>query len=107
MVYQPITEGYFEVKPGWLDENNKPKYDKLPFKINSIDWDKRSDTVAKIYKDEFLPFFLNQNLTDLLKFKPIDNQRYYFSLRLVKKYKPTGCEIIEEFPKTITLMKHP
>jgi hypothetical protein len=55
---------------------------------SAIDWDKRSDTVAKIYRDKILPFFKQQTLTNLMVIKPISSSRMKFAERLVKKFTP-------------------
>jgi hypothetical protein len=91
IVYQPITNGaHFELKTGWFDNKGKPQYEpSIPPtspKSSAIDWDKRSNTVAKIYRDEVLPFFEKQNLSDLLLIKPISSSRMKFAERLVKKF---------------------
>lgn len=103
LIFQPTTDPYFELKTGWID-NGKPRYD-LPNNSTSQDWDKRSNTVAKIYKDEIIPFFNNQTLNDTLIIKPLDIKRYQFSIRLINKFKIHNTEIIENKPKEIIIKK--
>lgn len=95
--YVPEPQNYFEFKTGWFDENEKITYEPAtpPTSPNSsaLDWDKRSDTVAKIYRDEILPFFKQQNLTDIMVIKPISSSRMKFAERLVKKFTPEGFEV--------------
>ena len=95
--YTPEPQNYFEFKTGWFDENEKVNYDPSipPVSPNSsaIDWDKRSDTVAKIYRDEILPFFKQQALTNLMVIKPISSSRMKFAERLVKKFTPNEFKI--------------
>jgi hypothetical protein len=95
--YVPEPQNYFEFKTGWFDENEKITYEPStpPTSPNSsaLDWDKRSDTVAKIYRDEILPFFKQQNLTDTMVIKPISSSRMKFAERLVKKFTPEGFEV--------------
>jgi hypothetical protein len=92
LTYQPTSPPYLEFKTGWFDENGKITYEPSipPVSPNSsaIDWDKRSDTVAKIYRDEILPFFKQQTLTNFMVIKPISSSRMKFAERLVKKFTP-------------------
>lgn len=106
MVYQPTNQPHFELKTGYYD-NNKPKYDpSVPPNSTAQDWDKRSDTVAKIYRDEVIPSFLKQDLCNILIIKPLEIKRYQFSVRLVNKFTPTDKINIEyNKPKSITLTK--
>jgi len=95
--YTPEPLNYFEFKTGWFDENGKATYEPSipPVSPNSsaIDWDKRSDTVAKIYRDEILPFFKQQTLTNFMVIKPISSSRMKFAERLVKKFTPDEFKI--------------
>lgn len=103
--FQPLeeTESYFEMKMGWEDLEKQQKYLRQP--AREID-EKRSDTIAKIYKEELIPFFLDQNLNDSLKILPLDIKRYQFFKRLVDKFTPKDkLEIIENKPTEITLKK--
>jgi hypothetical protein len=102
IVYQPVGEGYWEVKFGWVDLPNQQKYLRQP--AREID-EKRSDTIAKIYRDEVIPFFLNQDFNNNLLIIPLDIKRYQFSLRLAKKFTPNNIEIIEDKPNQIILKK--
>lgn len=102
MVYQPVKEGYWEIKMGWVDLPKQERYLKQP--AREID-EKRSDTIAKIYRDEIIPFFLEQNFNNKLIINPIDIKRYQFSIRLVKKFTPNNIKIIETKPDLITLIK--
>jgi hypothetical protein len=97
MTYQAIkwdenNEGYMEFKTGWINDDNKAIYEpSVPpnsIKSSTIDKDKRSDTVAKIYKDEILPLFEKQKLTNIMLIKPISSSRMKFAERLVKKFTP-------------------
>jgi hypothetical protein len=89
ITYQPTQDPHFEFKTGWFDKNNKAIYEpSIPPNSSSIDWDKRSNTVAKIYKDEILPFFEKQNISNILIIKPISDSRMKFAERLVKKFTP-------------------
>jgi hypothetical protein len=94
--FDPINE-YLEFKTGWLDESRNPIYEpSVPYgnektSIKNIHF--RSDTVAKIYRDEILPFFKQQNLTDTMVIKPISSSRMKFAERLVKKFTPEGFEV--------------
>lgn len=105
LVYQPASPEFWELKTWWMNDNGKPVYDKLPQNVSAQDWDKRSNTVAKIFRDELLPLFNSQDLSNLLFIKPLDSKRYYFSMRLIKKFIPKDWEIIEDFPKKITVVK--
>lgn len=92
LTYQPTSTPYLEFKTGWINSEEKIQYEPSipPVSPNSsaIDWDKRSDTVAKIYKEEILPFFKQQTLTDIMVIKPISSSRMKFAERLVKKFTP-------------------
>jgi hypothetical protein len=92
LTYQPTSNPYLEFKTGWTNPEGKIQYEPSipPVSPNSsaIDWDKRSDTVAKIYRDEILPFFKQQTLTDVMVIKPISSSRMKFAERLVKKFTP-------------------
>lgn len=104
--FQPYDGDFFEVKAYWIDpKTNKPIYNEFPPNSTSRDWDKKSNTVAKIYRDEILPFFKNQELSNLLVFKPMDAKRYQLSIRMVKKFNTDNYKIIEDFPKQITIVK--
>jgi hypothetical protein len=97
LAYQPVEEPYFEFKTGWLDENNKIKYEpsipSVSKNSTALDWDRRTDTVAKIYRDEIIPFFKQQTLTNTIAIKPISISRMKFAERLVKKFTPSELEI--------------
>src|SRR5690606_36386313 len=99
---------YMEFKTGWVNSDGKIQYEPSipPISPNSsvIDWDKRSDTVAKIYRDEILPFFKQQLLTNTIIIKPISPSRMKFDERLVKKYTPNEFKI-EFKDKEIQIIK--
>lgn len=103
LVFQPVNEGYWEIKMGWEDLPKQSKYLKQP--AREID-ERRSDTIAKIYKDEIIPFFLDQDFNNVLKILPLDIKRYQFSIRLIKKFTPNNLKITENPPKEITLQKN-
>ena len=107
ITFQPTNQPYFELKTGYFDKNNKPQYDPaVPENSTGKDWDKRSDTVAKIYRDEVIPYFLNQQLSDILTIKPLEIKRYQFSMRLVDKFTPTDkIDIKYNKPQSINLVK--
>lgn len=104
MTYQSIkwdenNDGYMEFKTGWINDDGKAIYEpSVPpnsIKSSVIDKDKRSDTVAKIYRDEILPLFEKQTLTNVMLIKPISSSRMKFAERLVKKFTPTDKFNIE------------
>ena len=90
--YVPEPQNYFEFKTGWFDENGKATYEpSVPYgnqNTSALDINTRSDTVAKIYRDEILPFFKQQTLTNIIVIKPISSSRMKFAERLVKKFTP-------------------
>jgi hypothetical protein len=90
--YTPEPQNYFEFKTGWFDKNKKATYEpSVPYgnqNTSALDINTRSDTVAKIYRDEILPFFKQQTLTDIMVIKPISSSRMKFAERLVKKFTP-------------------
>lgn len=107
LVFQPLRSPFFELKTGWLDESDRPVYEPSvpPVSPNStsLDWDKRSNTLAKIYRDEILPEFLSQNVSNILKLKPISKSRSLFARRLITKYLPDCCTMsIEGWDVVIT-----
>ena len=102
LVFQPVDKGYWEVKMGWVDLPSQSKYLRQP--AREID-EKRSDTIAKIYRDEIISFFINQDFNNILKVIPLDIKRYQFSIRLVKKFTPDNIEIVENLPNEIILIK--
>lgn len=92
LTYLPEPHNYFEFKTGWVDKNNKPQYEPISppnsAKSSVLYIFKRSDTVAKIWRDEILPFFEKQNISNTLVIKPISSSRMKFAERLVKKFTP-------------------
>jgi hypothetical protein len=92
LTYQPLSDPYFELKTGWMDKQGKPQYEPSTPPISpdssAIDLDKRSNTVAKIYRDEIVPFFKQQNLANKVVVKPISPSRSRFSRMLLNKFTP-------------------
>ena len=105
LVYQPTAEPFWEFKTWWVNEQGKATYHYLPDQSTAVDWDKRSDTVAKIFRDEVIPLFKSQNSSNVMKILPLDSKRYQFSLRMVKKFIPSEWKIEEQFPKAIRIIK--
>lgn len=107
--YNPIRD-YIELKTGWLDENGNPTYEpSIPYgneKSHTKDIHSRSDTVAKIYRDEILPFFDSQNLSNTLIIDPISPSRSKFSERLANKFTPQGKYDIEKDGLKIIIRKN-
>jgi hypothetical protein len=95
--YQPTSNPHFEFKVGWFKDNDlsKPQYDPpLPFSAIGIDNLKRRNTVAKIYRDEIIPYFKkNLSLSNTLTINPISDLRYTFSKRLVQNHTPKDFDI--------------
>ena len=87
-----IPNKYMEFKTGWINKQGKAQYEPSvpPYSDNSsaIYVTKRSDTVAKIYRDEILPLFEKQKLTNIMVIKPISTSRMKFAERLVRKFTP-------------------
>jgi PAS domain-containing protein len=101
ILYNPLsTNSYFEFKTGWFKDNDlsKPTYDPhLPSNTTGMDNLKRRNTVAKIYRDEILPFFIaNKSLSNKLYIKPISHSRHIFSKRLVKNHTSKDFNIEED-----------
>lgn len=92
LTYQPLSDPYFELKTGWINKQGKPQYEPstppLSPDSSAIDLDKRSNTVAKIYRDEILPFFKEQDLSNKMVIKPISPSRSRFSRMLINKFTP-------------------
>jgi nicotinic acid mononucleotide adenylyltransferase len=95
--YQPTSNPHFEFKVGWFKDNDlsKPQYDPpLPPSAIGIDNLKRRNTVAKIYRDEIIPYFKkNLSLSNTLTINPISDLRYTFSKRLVQNHTPKDFDI--------------
>ena len=106
--YTPEPQNYFEFKTGWFDQNGKATYEpSVPYgnqETSALDINSRSDTVAKIYRDEILSFFKQQTLTDTMVIKPISSSRMKFAERLVKKFTPDEFKI-EFKDKEIQIIK--
>jgi hypothetical protein len=105
--FNPIEDNpHFEFKTGWFEDNNisKPKYNPhLPPNTTGMDNLKRRNTVGKIYRDEILPFFKqNQNISNKLHINPISHSRHIFSQRLVKNHTPKDFNI-EEIGETLII----
>ncbi len=83
---------YLELKTYWL-QNGKAQYSDFRPNVSTIDLHKRSNTVAKIYRDEIVPFFKSQNLSNIIKIFPIDSARYRLSKMMVKKYTPEDLNV--------------
>lgn len=106
LVYQPTKEPYWEFKTRWVDPKaSRPVYHRLPDNTSAKDWDKRSDTVAKIFRDEVIPKFSKQTYSNVMKIIPLDSKRYQLSIRMVKKFIPNDWELIENFPREIVIKK--
>ena len=86
-------EDYLELKTFWLDDSGRPQYSDFNSKSTSQDLHKRSDTVAKIYRDEVIPFFIDQTITNQLRIVPVDRVRYRLSKIMAGKYTPTNMTI--------------
>jgi hypothetical protein len=106
--YNPIRD-YLEFKTGWLDENGKAIYEpSVPYgneKTSTKDIHSRSDTVAKIYRDEILSFFDMQNLSNILIIDPISSSRSKFAERLVNKFTSKEKYNIEKESNMIIIKK--
>lgn len=95
--YQPTSNPHFEFKVGWFKDNDlsKPQYDpQLPPSAIGADNLKRRNTIAKIYRDEIIPYFKkNLSLSNTLTINPISDLRYTFSKRLVQNHTPKDFDI--------------
>ena len=95
--YQSTSTPYFEFKAGWFEDNDmsKPKYDpQLPPNVMGMDNLKRRNTIAKIYRDEIIPYFKEKSsLSNTLIINPISDLRYTFSKRLVQNHTPKDFSI--------------
>jgi hypothetical protein len=86
-------EDYLELKTFWLDDSDRPQYSDFNGQNTNKDLQRRSDTTAKIYRDEILPFFTSQNITSQLRIVPVDKIRYRLSKMMVSKYTPKELSI--------------
>jgi hypothetical protein len=95
--YQNTSNPYFEFKAGWFEDNDisKPKYEpQLPPNTTGMDNLKRRNTVAKIYRDKIIPYFIEKSsLSNQLIINPISDLRYTFLKRLVQNYTPKTFEV--------------
>ena len=107
LFYNATKNPHFELKTGYYNKHDKPQYDpSIPDNSTGKDWDKRSDTVAKIYRDKIIPMFLEQDLCNTLIIKPLEIKRYQFSVRLINKFTPTDkINIKYDKPTSIVLSK--
>lgn len=110
IVYQPLKDPFFELKTGYYNDKGETIYDpNVPSMAPSStaqDVHTRGDTVAKIFRDEIIPYFLNQNLSNKLVIKPIDIKRYQFAIRMVNKFTlKNQIKIVENKPNEIILIK--
>ena len=96
--------GYLELKTFWTDESDIPQYTDFNGNTTNKDLQKRSDTVAKVYHDEVIPFFQSQNLTKELRIIPVNDVRYRLSQMMVKKYTPEDYRI-QYFKNYISISK--
>ena len=108
ITYQPTKNPYYELKTGYFNSDGKPQYDpSVPESSTVKDWDKRSNTMAKIYRDEVIPYFLDQTLTNTLIIKPLEIKRYQFSVRMVDKFTPLDAlQITYNKPQSIIITKN-
>lgn len=86
-------EPYLELKSYWINDRGKPMYSDFNGKSSSIDLQKKSDTTAKIFRDEVLPFFDHQNIAKQLRIIPVDPIRYRLSKIMVKKYLSSNYDV--------------
>lgn len=100
-----VDTDYFELKTWWEDENGGLHYGDDSGKSSNMDMDKRANTLAKIFRDEILPFFKTQKLSSTFIVRPIDKFRYRLSIILINKFIPTGWEVEEKYPKMIIVTK--
>ena len=111
--YQSTSTPYFEFKAGWFEDNDmsKPKYDpQLPPNVMGMDNLKRRNTIAKIYRDEIIPYFREKSpLSNTLIINPISDLRYTFSKRLVQNHTPKDFSIQydDENKKLIKIISKP
>lgn len=106
LTYMPAKEPYWELKSWWVDpKTKKPVYSYLPDDTTSTDLIRRSDTTAAIFRDKLIPLFEKQGNSNIMKIFPMDSRRFNYSLRLAKKFIPKTWEIIENYPKSITIIK--
>ena len=105
---QGFEKTWYEFKTGWYNNNNHndPRFSpSLPPITTGMDMMKRTNTIAKIYRDEILPFFEKDDESNLMTILPIDIQRYQFAIRLVKKLTPKQFKVVEKYPDVILVKK--
>lgn len=93
LIYQPIgSYPFFELKTGWIDGKGKTQYEPHipPYspKSSAIHLQKRSNTVARIFRDKIIPFFKEQTLSDTFVIRPISASRARFSKIMINKFVP-------------------
>ena len=106
LTYQPVKTPFYEFKVGWFDENNTAQYHqkaKGDIEIDSF----RSDTIAKIYKDEVISAFTKSEYCGEMHIIPLkeDSARYNFFLRMAEKFPIPGTTLIEDKYKCIIVKK--
>ena len=95
----------FSLKSGYYNELGNSTVDPaVPEKSKAKDepelWDKISNTVAKIFKDEILPMFLSSKNIKTIYVDPVSLARYNLSFRMFKKFIPLDKIEIKEVKST-------
>lgn len=103
-VPSPQNQGYLELKTYWLDEKGRPMYTDIAQNSSTMDLNKRSDTTAKVFRDEIIPFFQKQTITSELRILPIDKIRHRLSSIMVTRYLPKTYEVLKT-DKYISIFK--
>jgi hypothetical protein len=98
------NESYLELKSYWTNDQGKPMYSDFNGKSSSVDLQRSSDTTAKIFRNEVIPFFDSQSISKELRIVPVDPVRYRLSKMMVKKYAPFNYDVSFE-PKYVSIRK--
>jgi len=103
LTYQPTKIPYCELKFGYFNDTGKAIYTDP----GSITDEKKSNTIAKIYRDECIPLFEKYNKVKDMYIIPIeeDMRRYRYARMLVNKFPISNTEIIEDPPHKIIIRK--
>jgi hypothetical protein len=107
LTYQPVKEPFYELKIGWFDKDGHQQYYKQTKDEIEID-SQRSDTIAKIYRDEVIPMFIKSEHSGEMHILPLkeDPARYKFFLRMAQKFPIPDTTLVENKYKSIIVKKN-
>ncbi len=104
--YSIIEFPHFELIEWWVDKDGKRRYDTERVTGSSVKgWERCCSTVMKIFRDELLPYFIKQQLSNILIVRARDGKQYQVPKRLLQKTISSEWKFEESFPTHITIIK--